>query len=67
MQYVSEPLAERFVTRSEAIVLECRCREKLILLGRETDWRKERRTVFERGGCKEKLSLDDIFRRRARA
>jgi predicted SprT family Zn-dependent metalloprotease len=47
-------------------VLECRCGEKLILLGRKSDWRKEGRTVFECGGCKEELFLDDTSRRRVR-
>jgi predicted SprT family Zn-dependent metalloprotease len=49
-------LSERFVTCSERTVLECRCGEKLILLGRNVDWRKEGRTLFECGGCGEKLS-----------
>lgn len=63
MQRVLEPRAERLVTCSKSIVLECRCGEQLLLLGRETDWRKEGRTVFECGGCGEELSLDDISRR----
>jgi hypothetical protein len=36
----------------------------LILLGREADWRKEERIVFECGGCGEKLFLNDITTRR---
>jgi DNA-directed RNA polymerase subunit RPC12/RpoP len=50
---------ERFVLCSKSIVLECRCGEKLLLLGREADWRKAGRTIFECSGCGEKLSLDD--------
>jgi hypothetical protein len=63
MQAVPVPSSERFVTASESIVLECRCGEKLILLGHEIDWRTEERTVFGCGGCGEQLSLDDISRR----
>jgi len=46
--YASAPkvLPEHFLTTSKSIVLECRCGEKLLLLGREADWRKEGRTVF---------------------
>jgi len=65
MQQVSEVLPEHFVTCSKSIVLECRCGEKLLLLGRKSDWRKEGRTVFECSECGEKLSLNDVpsFRR----
>ena len=61
MQPVSEvlPEEEHFVTCSKSIVLECRCGEKLLLLGRKADWRKEGRTVFECNGCGEKLSLNE--------
>lgn len=46
MQQISEVVPERFVTCSESIELNCRCGEKLILLGRKADWRKEEHTVF---------------------
>ena len=61
MQPVSEvlPEEEHFVTCSKSIVLECRCGQKLLLLGRKADWRKEGRTVFECSGCGEKLSLNE--------
>jgi hypothetical protein len=51
-------LKERFVDCSKGIVLECRCGEKLVLLGRKSDWRKEGHTVFECGGCANELCLD---------
>ena len=63
MQQVSKVLPEHFVTCSKAIVLECRCGEKLILLGRETDWRKEGLTVFACSGCGKRLSPADPSRR----
>lgn len=66
MQHVPELLPEHFVICSKSVVLECRCGEKLVLLGREADWQKEGRTVFECGGCGEKLALDDISKRGAR-
>jgi hypothetical protein len=60
MQHVSGVVPERFVTCSKGIVLECDvCEEKLILVGRESDWRSEGRTSFECGGCGKKLSLED--------
>jgi hypothetical protein len=59
VQHVSEPLAERFVSCSESLVLECRCGEKLLLLGHKSDWRSEGHTLFECGGCGKKLSLED--------
>jgi predicted SprT family Zn-dependent metalloprotease len=63
MQQVSEVAPERFIACSESIVLECRCGEKLILLGREADWRKEGHTVFTCGGCGKNLSLTGSSRR----
>jgi hypothetical protein len=48
--------SERFIPCSDCIVLECRCGEKLFLLGYEADWYREERTVFE-CGCGEFLSL----------
>jgi hypothetical protein len=60
MQHVSEAMPERYVTCSKSIVLECeRCAEKLVLLGRESDWRSERRTSFECDGCGKMLWLED--------
>ena len=58
MQQVSEALPEHFVTCSKSIVLKCRCGQKLLLLGREADWHKEGRSVFQCSGCGKKLSLD---------
>ena len=60
MQAVPVPSSERFVTASESIVLECRCGEKLILLGYESDWQKEGRTNFECGGCGENIFVYQI-------
>ena len=60
MQHVSvgPPLLESFVDCSKSIVIDCsRCGEKLLLLGRESDWATEGRTAFECGGCGKKLSL----------
>jgi hypothetical protein len=56
MQQSSE--SDRFVVCSEHIVLECRCGERLILLGFESDWHSEGRTTFE-CECGEKLTLAD--------
>jgi predicted SprT family Zn-dependent metalloprotease len=63
MQQISEVVPERFVTCSESIELNCRCGEKLILLGRKADWRKEEHTVFRCSGCGRNLSLADSSRR----
>jgi hypothetical protein len=45
----SEPEGEpeRSLPCSERIVLECRCGERLVLLGLEEDWYSEGRTTFE--------------------
>jgi predicted SprT family Zn-dependent metalloprotease len=56
--WVAPPL-ESFVDCSTSIVIDCRCGEKLLLLGRESDWGSEGRTAFECGGCGKKLSLKD--------
>ena len=48
---------EGFVLFSERIVLRCGCGERLILLGREEDWRSEK-TVFE-CQCGARLTLMD--------
>jgi predicted SprT family Zn-dependent metalloprotease len=52
-------LLESFVDCSKSIVIDCRCGEKLLLLGRKSDWGSEGRTAFECGGCGKKLSLKD--------
>jgi hypothetical protein len=49
---------DRFVVCSEQIVLECKCGERLILLGFESDWYSEGRTTFE-CDCGESLTLSD--------
>ena len=64
MQQVSKVLPERFISCSKTILLECRCGENLLLLGREADWRKEGHTIFECSGCGMKLSVADSSRRR---
>ena len=64
MQQVSEALPEHFVTCSKSIVLNCRCGQKLLLLGREADWHKEGRSVFQCSRCGKILSLDTPSRRR---
>jgi predicted SprT family Zn-dependent metalloprotease len=51
------PLLESFVDCSTSIVIYCRCGEKLLLLGRKSDWGSEGRTTFECGGCGKKLML----------
>ena len=63
MQEIPEVAPEHFITCSKSIVLECRCGEKLILLGREADWRKEGHTIFTCGGCGTELSLADYSKR----
>jgi hypothetical protein len=64
MQQVSKVVPEHFVTCSKSIILRCRCGQTLLLLGREADWRKEGRSVFQCSGCGKKLSLDAPSRRR---
>ena len=50
--------SDRFVFCSEHIILECRCGERLILVGFESDWQWEGRTTFE-CECGERLTLAD--------
>jgi predicted SprT family Zn-dependent metalloprotease len=50
---------EHYVTCTKCIVLECSCGERVLLLGRESDWSWEGRTVFECGGCGRELTLED--------
>ncbi len=52
--------SESFVLCSERILLECRCGEVMILIGREDDWYSEGRAVFE-CGCGERLTLANRF------
>jgi hypothetical protein len=49
-------MAGHFIDCSEIIVLDCRCGEKLILLG-EDDWRS--RSAIFRCYCGENLTLDE--------
>ena len=51
--------AQLFVLCSDRHILECRrCGERIVLLGLEEDWRKEKRTSFE-GQCGNSLTLAD--------
>jgi hypothetical protein len=56
----SEPKweAESSLLCSERIVLECRCGERLVLLGLEEDWYSEGRTTFE-CECGGRITLAD--------
>jgi hypothetical protein len=67
MENVSELLSEYIVTSSKCIVLECPCGEKVILLGYESDWEWEVRTVFGCSGCGKKLFLNDVVSKRVGA
>ena len=42
----------------ERIVLECQCGERLVLLGRATDWYSEERLVFK-CECGQELTFSD--------
>ena len=48
--------SELYVLCSERMVLECKCGERLVLLGLEEDWYSELRTVFD-CECGERLTL----------
>lgn len=50
-------MKEHFIDCSETVILDCSCGDKLILLGREDDWRS-RNAIFQ-CHCGEKLTLDD--------
>ena len=66
MQHVSEVLSEEhFLDCSKSLVIDCQCGEKLLLLGRESDWRKEGRMIFECGGCSKELPLEDAHEQKA--
>jgi hypothetical protein len=60
IQHLKKLVNEYLVSFSKRILLECRCGERLLLLGLEKDWRAERRTTFKCGGCGAKLSLDGV-------
>ena len=47
-----------FVVCTDRLVLECRCGERLVLLGLEEDWYAEGRTAFE-CECGDRLTLAD--------
>jgi hypothetical protein len=49
---------DRFVLCSEHIILACKCGERLVLLGFESDWHWEGHTTFE-CECGRELTLDD--------
>jgi hypothetical protein len=51
-----DPESEQYVLCSERMVLECKCGERLVLLGLEEDWYSELRTVFD-CECGERLTL----------
>jgi hypothetical protein len=51
-------MRERVIDCSERIVLECRCGERLVLLGRATDWYLEERLVFV-CECGQELTFTD--------
>ena len=50
---------ERFVLCTDRVELGCRCKERLVLLGREEDWYWEGRAAFECAGCGRILTLAD--------
>ena len=60
MPSVWQSPSEHFVTFSKSNVFDCRCGEKLVLLGYESDWQKEGRTNFECGGCGENIFVYEI-------
>src|SRR3954470_17434961 len=53
------PEAEGHILCSATTVLECRCGQELILLGREEDWYSEGRTTFECRQCGRTISLTE--------
>lgn len=50
------PSSEVREYRSKKLVVECECGERLVLIGREEDWRWAR-VVLECGGCEERFVL----------
>ncbi len=63
MRRFKKPDSESFVLCSERIVLECRCGERLVLLGLEKDWRSEKSTF--RCECGAGLTLADRVEERS--
>jgi hypothetical protein len=55
MQSPTTPM--RFVPCSGYVVLECRCGERLVLIGHEEDWHSEGRNAFD-CECGKKLTFD---------
>lgn len=51
-------MKEQTIECSGLIILECRCGERLVLLGHEDDWYSEERLVFT-CECGEQLTLAD--------
>ena len=51
------PKTDHYIRCSDRIVLDCKCGERLVLLGLEEDWHSEQ-SVFE-CVCGEKLTLAD--------
>ena len=64
MRGFSKPETGTFVRCSGRILLECRCGEKLVLLGLEDDWHSEK-TAFE-CNCGAQLTLADRVEEQAR-
>lgn len=58
-RYPEARRAERFVSCSGRIVLECRCGEVVVLLGLRADWYSEGNMLFDCSGCGESLTLAD--------
>ena len=46
IKWKGSTMREHMVDCSERVVLECRCGERLVLLGRATDWYSEDRLAF---------------------
>lgn len=51
-------MQERVIECSERMILACSCGERLVLLGRATDWYSENRIAFD-CECGEKLTFAD--------
>ena len=57
-------MRERSIECSGRIVLGCKCGEKMVLLGQEDDWYREKRLTFA-CECGEKLTLASRINERA--
>ena len=53
-------MQERVIECTERIILECPCGERLVLLGRATDWYTENRITFD-CECGEPLTFADCL------